>query len=112
VKVESRVFEEVGILRITGTVDLSEGYLLRDEARRLLRAGTRSLVFECAGIDYVDSTGLGIFIHTREMACEAGGRVGLVDPSPAFRKVLATTQIDRLIPVFNTVEEALNGIRG
>jgi anti-anti-sigma factor len=112
VKVESRSVGDVGILKILGTVDLYEGYLLRDEVRRLLRAGARSLLYECTGIDYVDSTGLGIFLHTRDMAREAGGRVGLVDPSPAFRKVLSTTQVDRLIPVFDTIEDALNGIRG
>jgi anti-anti-sigma factor len=112
VKVESRITGEVGILAITGKVDLYEGYLLRDEVRRLLRGGVHSLVYECANIDYVDSTGLGIFIHTRDMAQEAGGRVGLVDPSPAFRKVLDTTQINRLLPVFETLEEALDSIGG
>jgi anti-sigma B factor antagonist len=112
VKVKSRISEGIGILEVSGTVDLYQGYILRNEVRRLLRKGARSLVYECGEIDYVDSTGLGIFLHTRDMAHEAGGRVALVDPAPAFRKVLDTTQVSRLLPVFETLEEALDEVRG
>jgi len=110
VKVESRTEGDVAILDISGNVDLYHGYMLRDEVRRLLAAGPRYLVFNCRDINYVDSTGLGIFMHSRELARDAGGRVALVSPGPTFQKVITTTQVNRLLPIYDTVEEAVTEI--
>lgn len=95
------------MVEIAGTVDLYEGYQLREEVKNLLRTGSRTLIFDCRKVSYVDSTGLGIFIQARELAQEAGGGVAIVAPGPAFQRVLTTTQLDRLIAVYETQEEAI-----
>lgn len=105
-KIESSVQERTAVIEISGTVDFYEGYQLRDEVKQLLRGGSRYLIFDCREVDYVDSTGVGIFVQAGELARDEGGAVALVAPSPAFEKVLTTTQVDRLLPVFPNVKEA------
>jgi anti-anti-sigma factor len=107
VEIQTEIRGRTAVIEITGTVDLYEGYQLRDGIRDLLQAGSKNLVFVCRDVKYIDSTGLGIFVQARELAREAGGGVALVEPSPAFQKVLTTTQLDRLIPVFEDTEDAV-----
>lgn len=106
-EIKSRIEDRIAVIEISGTVDLYEGYQLRNEVKALLRSGAHNLIFDCREVNYVDSTGVGIFVQSRELARDEGGGLALVAPSPAFQKVLTTTQLDRLLPVFDTQEEAL-----
>lgn len=111
VNITSRIQDRVAVLEIAGTVDMYEGYQLRDVVKNHLRNGSRHFIFDCRRVNYVDSTGLGIFMQARELAQDAGGGISLVAPSPAFQKVLTTTQVDRLLPIFASQEAALAAVQ-
>lgn len=109
-KVEISVNTEnaTAVVTISGRLDLFEGYELRDKIRGIFRNGCRSIVFDCRDVSYVDSTGLGLILQVSHWAEEHMGRAVVVSPSEAFSTVLSTMRLDRVIPVYESKEEALS----
>ena len=54
----------------------------------LARSGIARLVFEVSQLEYLSSAGVRCFIRARKAIEPAGGRVAIVNPQPAVRKVL------------------------
>ena len=50
----------------------------------------------CASLDYLDSSGLGMLLILRDRASQLGCTVALVECTPAVRDILTTVQFGRL----------------
>ena len=71
----------------------------------LARQGITRLVFELSKLEYLSSAGIRCFIRARKAIEPAGGKVAIVNPQPAVRKVL---DIVKAIPkggIFGSVAE-------
>ena len=61
--IEQREREGIIILDLKGRITVGpEATALREKVAALNAAGTRNLVFNLAGTDYIDSTGLGALV--------------------------------------------------
>jgi anti-sigma B factor antagonist len=103
VELTERVEGSGKILRVDGEVDLSTAGRFRAAIDRLAAAGGARLVVDLRGCAYIDSTGLAALLH-------GSGRTGgfaIVARDGAPREILHATAIDQTIPVFETVEQAL-----
>ena len=89
---------DAATLRLTGELDVATAPKLRDAVAHLISEGRTKLVFDCAALDFVDSTGLGVFIGARARALAANGSVSLDGVRPALQRLLAVTGIDGLFP--------------
>jgi anti-sigma B factor antagonist len=63
---------------------------------------------ECS---FIDSTGLATLLHGAKPAQNGESHAALVSPGGEVRKLLELTAIDRTLPVFETVEEAVAAVR-
>jgi anti-anti-sigma factor len=54
----------------------------------LAQAGITRLVFDVSALDYLSSAGIRCFIRARKGVERGGGKVAIVNPQPAVRKVL------------------------
>jgi len=70
----------------------------------LADAAVTRLVFELGKLEYLSSAGIRCFIRARKVIEPRGGKVALVNPQPAVRKVL---DIVKAIPggIFTSVAE-------
>ena len=71
----------------------------------LAKTGITRLVFEVSQLEYLSSAGIRCFIRARKAIEPNGGRVAIVNPQPAVRKVL---DIVKAIPtggIFSSVAE-------
>jgi len=71
----------------------------------LARPGITRLVFELSKLEYLSSAGIRCFIRARKAIEPTGGKVAIVNPQPAVRKVL---DIVKAIPkggIFGSVAE-------
>ncbi len=59
--------------------------------------------------NFVDSTGLGVLLHTAKRIESTGG-MALVCVDEQIRRLLGLTMIDRTIPVFATRDDALANV--
>jgi anti-anti-sigma factor len=76
-------------LALAGRLDTNTALQLDQEIDRLLAGGAvQRLVFDVANLDYLSSAGIRCFIRARKEIEPSGGKVAVVHPKPAVRKVL------------------------
>jgi anti-sigma B factor antagonist len=78
-----------------------------DEAAR---DRTRPLVVDLTGCGFVDSTGLATLLHGAKPAQNGESNVALVSAGGEVRRLLELTAIDRTIPVFDALDEAIEAV--
>jgi anti-anti-sigma factor len=90
---------------LVGRLDTDTAPQLDDALRELLdEPDIARLVFDVSGLDYLSSAGIRCFIRARKAIEPNGGKVAIVNPQPAVRKVL---EIVKAIPggIFSSVAE-------
>jgi anti-sigma B factor antagonist len=94
-----------------------QGELAPETAPRLKQAIAAALEEGCSRIllhlelSFIDSAGLAALISGLRRVREAGGWLGIATSSAAVRRILDLTGVDSLIPVFQSPEEALEGLQ-
>ena len=94
-----------------GEIDMSvtDG-LRRDVDRALEQHGLANIVFDLAGVSFVDSSGLGVILGRYKKAAAAGGRVFLTGAGPQVKRVLELSGLLTLMEEHPSVEQALSKI--
>lgn len=83
-------------LRLAGEFDVASAPQVRDTVSALISEGTAHLTFDCSGLDFIDSTALGVLIGARARALAANGSVALAGVKPAMQRLLVVTGIESL----------------
>jgi anti-sigma B factor antagonist len=76
---------------VEGEVDVATAPALRDELYRLIEQGASQIVVDLSGMDFIDSTGLGVLVGALKRAREGGGGIELRGLRPSARKVFEIT---------------------
>ncbi len=97
------------LARVSGDVDVATAPRLRDRLVGLISDGQAKLVLDLDGVDFLDSTGLGVIVGVLKRARTVGGDLRLVCNRPAIRKVFEITSLDRTMPLSETAAAALAG---
>jgi len=74
------------------------------------RKGIRVIVADCRELPYVDSTGLSFLVGLHRTLRECRGLLVLAEANRRVREVLRVTRLDGFLPVFETVEDALEAL--
>lgn len=98
-KATSREVGDVTVIDMDGRITLGEGSaLLRDLIRENLAKGQRNILLNLAGINYIDSSGLGELVSGYRLIKSEGGEVKLLNLN---KKVTDLLQITKLYTVFD-----------
>jgi anti-sigma B factor antagonist len=105
----TRTEGEYTVLAVSGEVDVYTAPALRDRIADLLDSGQKQLIIDLAGVEFLDSTGLGVLVAGLNRAREVGGSLSLVCPQERVLKLFRITGLDEVFTVHATVDEALAG---
>jgi anti-anti-sigma factor len=92
-----------------GEIDVQTAVGLGQAVQESLPSSSR-LVIDLSRVTFIDSTGLGALIDARKRAVANGGSVSLVKPPDLVRRILAGTQLQHVLPVFETLRAALDAL--
>jgi anti-sigma B factor antagonist len=87
------------VLRIEGEVDVYTSPALRDELYRLIDTGAKRVVIDLADMDFIDSSGLGVFVGALKRIRERSGDLELRAMQPSTRKVLEITGLTQVFTI-------------
>ena len=73
-------------------------------------ASTRRLLIDLSDVPFMDSAGLGALIGGIRRAREAEGDVSVACSRPTLTRLLHTTGFDRIVPVTETREAAIDAL--
>jgi anti-sigma B factor antagonist len=107
--VTTRQLGDATVVDIVGRIALADGSgQLRDVIRVLMEQGKKHIVLNLAGVDFVDSSGLGELVRTHASVRTHGGQLKLVNPSKHVHDLLKMTKLDRVLDIEQDEASALN----
>jgi anti-anti-sigma factor len=98
--------ETYAILYLSGEFDTYYVPALQDEVQGLLKAEVTGAVLNLRLVKFINSTALGAIIKASKQFADAGGRLVIAHPSKFCRDILEKVGLDRVVPVYDTDEEA------
>lgn len=98
--------DECAVLSVSGEVDLATAPQLRQQLVDLVADGHRRIVVDLSRTDFLDSTGLGALVVGLKRLRAHDGEMRVVCTTPRVRKVFEITHVDRVLPLFESVDEA------
>jgi anti-sigma B factor antagonist len=88
-------------------IDITNAGGLRAALLQAAAQGNRTLVVDMSRTQFCDSAGLNVLVRAHKRAQADGGELLLVICGAAVLRILAVTGIDRLIPNFPSLGQAL-----
>jgi anti-sigma B factor antagonist len=100
--------EGITVLEMKGRITLGkEATAMRDKVAELNAGTKRNLVFNLAGVDYIDSTGLGALVMCATTVRRAGGNVKLVNLNKRNIELLVMTRLATSFEIFTDEGDAV-----
>jgi len=95
------------VVALLGEVDLYTAPELKAELGRLADDGAKRIVIDLTSTTFIDSTTLGVLLGTVKRLRVTRGEVAVVCSDPNIRRIFEITLLDRVFPIFDSVDEAL-----
>ena len=107
--IQQREREGILILDFKGRLTVGrEATAFRDKITELNQAGTKNLVLNLAGVDFIDSTGLGALVMCNTTLRRSGGTIKLLNLNRRNIELLVMTKLATVFEIFNDEQDAVN----
>lgn len=106
--VEAKQLESgVTVVTISGRMAMGgETERLDATVKGLLQQERKNFVFDITGLDYVDSSGIGMLVSCLTNVKKAGGELKIAGANPRIRRIFAMTGVESMMPMFESVAAA------
>jgi anti-sigma B factor antagonist len=108
-EIQEREREGITILDFKGRIAAGpEATALREKVAEVSAAGKRNLVLNLAGVDYIDSTGLGALVVCATSLRKNGGNIKLENVNRRNIDLLVMTKLHTVFEVFTDEQDSVN----
>ncbi len=81
---------------ISGEIDIYTAQQFKEKLYNIVDSSSKDIVMDCSGLDYIDSTGLGIFVGALKKARLTDRNISLENIRDNIRKLFNITGLDKL----------------
>jgi anti-sigma B factor antagonist len=106
-RIDVREQDGWSVVDVAGEIDVATAPRLREQVISLIGDGRYRIVVDMAGVDFIDSTGLGVLISGLKRTRTHDGDFVLVCTEPRILKVFEITGLTAVFSVHDTVEDAV-----
>ena len=108
----SRIIGDIGVVYGRGRVVAgTEAGQLKQQVKSML-ADCNDIILNFAGIDYIDSSGLGVLVTLCTRASAPNGQVVLCNLPEKVQELLTITKLTTVFEIYKTEAEAIYGLYG
>jgi len=90
------ITERAACVVLGGEVDIYTAQQFKEKLYHIVDSSTRDLVIDCRGLNYIDSTGLGIFVGALKKTKTTGRSIILENMKENIKKLFIITGLDKL----------------
>jgi len=103
----------VRVVQLTGSVDVSQALELRELLGRQIDGPGARVLVDMTDVPMIDSSGIGVMVsaHRRADGIGAGAAFALGACGTTVARVLSLTRTDRLLHLYQSVEEGVEALR-
>ena len=95
------------VVAVGGEIDVYTAPKLRETLIDLVSRGEHDLVVDMEGVDFLDSTGLGVLVGGLKRVRAHDGSLRLVCSQERILKIFRITGLTKVFPIHSSVEEAV-----
>jgi anti-anti-sigma factor len=97
----------VAVITISGRLAIG-GEVERLEAAvaGLLKKEQKKFILDITGLEYIDSSGVGMLVSSLTQVKKAGGELRLAGANGRIQRILSMTGVNSLFPMFPTLADA------
>jgi len=96
------------VMYLSGYIDTYNSSFFQKRVNRAVDAGYSKLIFNCGGLNYVSSTGIGSFTAFLKAVKPRGGDIVLLEIQPRVYEVFQLLGFSQFFTIMDTLEEAAN----
>lgn len=104
-QVEARAEQGANVLVLAGELDVASSGALEAALARLDES--RPVIIDLQALTFVDSTGLGVLVHSHQRLQDAGGRLVLIKGGGQVERLLEITGVAGHLRVVSSLDRAL-----
>jgi anti-sigma B factor antagonist len=90
--------------KLLGGVDTGE---LDEKLYALLHRGIKAVVIDLKDTQYINSSGLSLFLLHRRKLRESGGGFRLANPTASVMRILVITRLETVFDIFDSLDAAV-----
>lgn len=100
----------VTVVAVSGRLDASNAGELEQQLLGLVAAGTDRLVIDCAGLEYISSAGLRVFLMVAKRLGASKGKLALAAVRTQIRDVLDIAGFSSILAIHTTRDQAVAAV--
>jgi anti-anti-sigma factor len=97
----------ITILQAQGRLDSTSAPDMDRCMSKLIDGGAMQVFIDLSGLEYVSSAGLRVLLSAAKRIKQAQGKLALASPSPQVRQVFNMAGFSSILPIFETIDDAL-----
>ena len=101
-----KVSAETRVLTVQGEIDVYTSAYLKEHVATAIAEGAKHVAMNLSGVEYLDSTGLGVLIGALKNLKERNGSLILIGPSRRISRIFEITGLHKIFTVYQTEAEA------
>jgi anti-sigma B factor antagonist len=95
------------VVEVSGEIDVYTAPKLRETLLSLVDAGSYQLVIDMEGVEFLDSTGLGVLVGGLKRVRAHDGNIDIVCTQGRILRIFKITGLSNVFTIHDTIESAL-----
>lgn len=113
VAMETCIVEGTLVVRLRGELDHHAVETIRNDIEtELAKTHYRNLVLSFRGIDFMDSSGLGLILGRYRSIAQRNGRMALSEVSPSLRRIFELSGVFKVVSAYESEDSAIQAVKG
>ena len=93
------------IIELSGNIDFQRVEELKKFIFKLVKNNAPSIIIDLSQIEYIDSSGLVLFVTVQKTMNKYGGKIGLLNLKKETIELLKLATIDTIFKIYNSLDE-------
>jgi anti-sigma B factor antagonist len=94
------------VIEVSGEIDVYTAPRLREKIIALVDAGRYQLIIDMEGVEFLDSTGLGVLVGGLKRVRQHDGGIDLVCTQGRILRIFRITGLSRVFEIYDSMDEA------
>lgn len=100
--------EKMLVVYMTGELDHHSSETVRIKIdNKIDELGVKDVIFDFSGINFMDSSGIGVIIGRYRKVSEYGGKIAIVNLKPHIKRIFELGGLFKIIKEYKNMEEAV-----
>lgn len=98
---------EFTVITVSGEIDVYTAPKLREKLINLVEEGSYQLIADMEGVEFLDSTGLGVLVGGLKRVRAHDGWIDLVCTQSRILRIFKITGLNKVFSIYSSVAEAI-----